>query len=627
MRLSLFLLVTLIGTSRVFSQIQDSSRTPNPNPIPIASLQSGFAQNLNTLDWNGVAAGDWSTSNYLISVNENFHSVMIKQQQNLIRDEQNFDGDIARSIFGNLFAFGGVQSNYVSDNREIGLNSVGTSKILGGLLLDTPKDSLFGAIGNKWDQQAGVNNSGFIYSLYANDIWLPAEESKLIDTVTWQEEQISPRRNFDKLASITYYQSFSPQSSLRFAGSYGSQLRDFYFPADSSVQTTYGVKNNIQDRTDNQGSFLGELSVPILFFQLNARSSYGQREIQYTYRYKPTNDPANNLYDTRIKVSDFNLSGQMIAEIFADTLILNMAHTERSETHSVVNLSSLGPFTQQQMSTQSQLDNLGTRNVLSGQLFLHFGNTTANLTGLASLFRYDTPSELNYDDRDELTNTIAFVLSHPFSPFFQAGFGIEADMIHIVYIESERSANNNRNFIYKFFPIIAYSNQRISSFNRFEVLANYTVYDFEAFSQIHSFSFRQASFLDSTTIRMTSRISTFLLANIKLYTRGELYWSSFSEYPLNYFVDETFWVSLFFTTSNIRYGVGYKYLSLAQYNYLTAKARQFATQQTNAGPTAIISLSLSHLQIRVDGWYQVSRQTLQNPIVYPNFELTAQYNI
>jgi len=26
-----------------------------------------------------------------------------------------------------------------------------------------------------------------------------------------------------------------------------------------------------------------------------------------------------------------------------------------------------------------------------------------------------------------------------------------------------------------------------------------------------------------------------------------------------------------------------------------------------------------------NGWYQISWQTLQNPIVYPNFELTARY--
>lgn len=627
MRFRFFLIGTLLATSKVFPQIQDSSIIAGHNAVPTGLIQSGFDQNLNTLGWNGVAGGNWETSAYSISIDENFHSVMIKGQQNLIRDEQNFGGQITRSIFGDIFGFGGFQSNYVSDNRQIGLNSVGTSKILGGLFFATQKDSLFGGIGNKWDRQAGVNNNGFVYSLYTTNTWLPVEKSRLLDSLTLEDEQISPRRNYDRLASISYYQSFSPQSSLMFSGFYSSQLRGFYFPADSSVQSIFGVKNNIQDRTDNQSSFSADLSVPILFFQLNARSGFGQRQIQFTYRYKPTNDPVNNLYDTGIKVSDFNLSGRLMTNVSADTLIVNMAHMERTETHAVINIATLDPFTQQQISNQSQLNNIGTRNVLSGQLFLHFGNTSANLTGLASLFRYDTPSDLNYDDRDELTNTIAFVLSHLFSPFFQAGFGAEADMIHIVYIESERSANNNRNFIYKFFPIVAYSDPRVSSFNRFEVLANYTVYDFEAFSQVHSFSFRQASFLDSTTVGMTSKVSAFFLANIKLYTRGELYWSSFSEFPLNYFVDETFWLSLFYTAGNLRYGVGYKYLSLTQYDYLTAKERQFATQQTNAGPTAIISLNMSHLQLRMDGWYQISRQTLQNPIVYPNFELTAQYNI
>jgi hypothetical protein len=618
----LVIIVYFVLDSDASAQFQDAVVASDSN-----STMTAFDQNLNTSEWYGIASLNHDTKLGFVGLNEDFHSVLIRGSQNLIRDEQNFGVKINRAIFDSVYGTGTVQSNFVSDNRQIGLNSVGASTVLGGLAYITTSDSLLGGIGNKWDQQAGVDNTGLTYMIHGAVPFSPAEDSKLFPSVTIQDEQIFPRRNFDRDVSISYHQIFSPQSSINFSGSYSSQLRDFYFAADSAVQSIYGVTNNIEDRLENQSSFSAGLTVPILFFQLNTNGGLSQTQIDFTNRYKPTNDPANDLYDTRIKVLDFDLTGQLKTGIDDDTLFVNMAHTERNETHTVINYDTLNSFTQQQLSQQFQLNNFGTRNTLSGEIHLRFGSTVIGVTGLASLFRYDTPSDLNYDDRDELTNILAFNVSRQFSPFFQAGLGLEADLIHIVYIESERSANNNRNLIYRFFPIIIFSDSRINSFNRFEVLANYTVYDYEAFSQVHSYSFRQASFLDSTTAKITSKISASFLGNLKLYTRGELYWSNFSEFPLNYFVDRTVWLSLFYASESYRLGIGYKYLALTQYDYTTATSRQFASQQTNSGPTTSFELDMSHLQMIISGWYQISRQTLQNPVVYPNFELNARYNL
>ncbi|MGO9482726.1 MAG: hypothetical protein ACLP05_13230 [Candidatus Kryptoniota bacterium] len=622
--------ILLLINSRSFSQTSEATRpTPGQDTVKIPlynSILTGFDQTLTTASWNGIAALNWDTNDFQDTLSEIFHSVVIRGQQNLIRDEENFWTQMRRKIFGNVYGFGQFQSGYVSDNSEIGLNSVGTSTILGGLQFATGKDTALAGIGNDWDRQAGVSNSGFTYSLHGATVFSPTEGTQLVPSLTLQDDEILPRRSYDKSAAVVYSQAFSPHDSLSFFGAYGSQLRDFYLLADSSVQRAFGITNNIQDRTETVGSFGGQLTMPILFFQLNAQSSFSQQQVQLVYRYKTANDPTDN-YDTRIQFSNFNAAGSLLSNVFNDTLAINMVHSERTETHGLLNVSAVNSIIAQEDSDQAQLNSVGTTNTLAAQLLLHFGNISSNLTGLASLFRYDTPSDQNFDDRDELTNTVALVVSDEFSPFFNAGFGIETDLTHIVYIDAQRSANNNRNLVYKLFPIIAYSDSRFSSFNRFEVLANYTVYDYEAFSQVHSFSFRQASFLDSTTANITSRISAFFLTDTKLYARGELDWASFSEYPLNYFVDQTLWFSLLFGSGAIRYGAGYKYLSLTQYDYATAVEKQFASQQTSSGPTAFISMNMSHLQLKMDGWYQVSKQTLQNPVVYPNFELTVRYII
>jgi hypothetical protein len=607
------------------SAIQSSVNLPPSN-----LLFTGFDQVLSTSGWDGIANLNWNSSGWSATLNENFHSVLIRQQQNLIRDEENFGTQIRHSFFNNLYGFGQFQSNYVSDNRQIGLNSVGVSTILGGLQFVTESDTLSGGAGNTWNKQSGIDNSGFTYNFYGATSLRPTEGAKLVPSLSLEDEQIFPRRNYDKSASIVYSQIFSSQNSLSFFGRYSTQLRDFYFPADSAVQRSFNVTNNIQDRTETATLFGGEVAMPIWIFKLNAQTEFNQRDVQLIYRYKATNDLANN-FDTRIHFSNFNMSGGLSAHISKDTLQINMVHSERTETHQIINASSSNPFVAQANSNQTLLNNVGITNTLTTQLLLHFGSLSSTLTGLASLLRYNTPSELNYDDRDELTNTAALLVSNEFSPYFNAGFGLEADLIHIVYVDAQRSANNNRNFIYKLFPMVNYSDDDFTSVNRFEVLANYTVYDYEAYSMVHSFSFRQVSFFDSTAFRISSRISGFFLANVKIYTRGELYWANFSEFPMNYYVDQTLWFSVFYNSGPFKYGVGYKYLSLTQYNYVTAVQKEFAYQQSNSGPTSSISIKMSHLTLRANGWYQISRQigtsTSQNVVIYPNFELIAQYNI
>lgn len=620
MRFSLGLIILFTG-SVAWSQTEQNSVS-----LPGDSILTGFSQDLSTMNWIGAANKLWQSENYSVSINESFRSVVIKSSPNLIRDAQDFAGRFSRRIAGDFFGFGSFQSGYVSDNRQIGLSSVGSTQLLGGLLYTTGQDTILAGAGNKWDRQAGVDNNGFTYTVRGSGLYAPFPGSRLTPLLIIHDEQISPRRNSNRNLSITYSQIFSPQSLVNFSGSYLSQLRDFYFPTDSVIQSLFGVTNNIQERNENRTSFSSTILMPVLFFQLRGTAMYRQRQIDFTYRYRPPT-PSNSLYDTRIRTSDFEIHGDMITTFAADTVLISMEHDERSESHSVINAPLTNSFTQQQMQLQQQLDNFGTRNTLTGQFFLHFGSTSLGLTGLASLFRYNTPSDLNYDDRDELTNTLALNVNHTFTPEFNAGFGMEADMIHMVYIESQRSANNNRNFIYRFFPIVEYDGSDVQSYNRFEVLANYTVYDYEAFSQVHSFSFRQASFLDSTNVNITTRLSLFFHANIKLYTRGELYWSNFSEFPLNYFVDQSFWFSLSYASGRYRYGAGYKYLSLTQYDYVTATTNQFSTDITNSGPTTFFMAVFSNLELRIDGWYQVSHQFLENQIVYPNFDLTVKYKI
>ena len=103
-------------------------------------------------------------------------------------------------------------------------------------------------------------------------------------------------------------------------------------------------------------------------------------------------------------------------------------------------------------------------------------------------------------------------------------------MDHLVFLKAERSAMNNWNRIFQFNPGIYYNTKSFMMMPQFEILANYTVYDFENISpDVKSFSYRQVGYKDSIFIYLGKMFSLQTNINISYFERGILYWKSFSE--------------------------------------------------------------------------------------------------
>ena len=75
--------------------------------------------------------------------------------------------------------------------------------------------------------------------------------------------------------------------------------------------------------------------------------------------------------------------------------------------------------------------------------------------------------------------------------------------------------------------------------SQFQVLANYTVYDFQdIISSVKSYSFRQLNLKDSLVTRFNDKVGSDIYGEIKFYERGELNWKEFSSRPVNYYEDK-----------------------------------------------------------------------------------------
>jgi hypothetical protein len=146
-------------------------------------------------------------------------------------------------------------------------------------------------------------------------------------------------------------------------------------------------------------------------------------------------------------------------------------------------------------------------------------------------FQYDTPDSMNnHDDRDELRLIGLFRYSRQFSPLLR--FHVEAylNFYHKIYIFKEQSANNNWNRIYRLGAVVKYNNHNWRNSLRTQVLANYTVYDFEQiFNETRSFIFRKYVLSDSLLIPFFADLSLGIHGRLEMEDRGSFYKSEFSQ--------------------------------------------------------------------------------------------------
>jgi hypothetical protein len=184
---------------------------------------------------------------------------------------------------------------------------------------------------------------------------------------------------------------------------------------------------------------------------------------------------------------------------------------------------------------------------------------------------------------------------------------LDANMSKLVYLLKERSANNNTNRVLRLFPVVTYRPAVFfSTTNGFEVLANYTVYDFEQGLAIaRSFSYRQFAWIDSTSLQFTERVGLDFFAYLKLYERGQLKWEDFSERTESSFLDQTYALQVRFSpASGTLFAVGFRYFSQSHDRFeRTGKTR--VSFLRSFGPTCLILWEIGpHSQVSFRGWYE-----------------------
>jgi hypothetical protein len=307
---------------------------------------------------------------------------------------------------------------------------------------------------------------------------------------------------------------------------------------------------------------------------------------------------------------------------------LTLSYDERDEKHRVVDDpdASDSEFDRQQQAAR-RLNNVAKRSFVGFRLLSPLSSRDSlQFVGSASILRYDTPDTLNIDDRDELLIVVGLGEQHRFSRKFLLELFVEATLSHLVYLNQFASANNNWNRILRFRIRSEYTPTRwLWTVNSAEVLAKYTVYDFEEqVRSVKSFSFRQALWVDSTSVAFDRNLSLLFTGSIRIYERGLLKWSDFKERPEDFFLEQFYWPRLALRAHRqLSMGVGYRFFAQDRYVYRES-TRTFDRRLMSRGPTVHLQWDGEDFQrARVEGWLESQFDGGRRVRTVPNFLISV----
>lgn len=579
-----------------------------------------FDRELRTFNWLGSVMLDTTAFGSRIRVNELFTSNIIlleatgnSPQQRLQSNQQRLSLALTHPLNDELSTKAQWSSLIYSDNKAVGLSTASINSILGGVeYMPDPFFTISPMVGHRWDNQIDVRDRGLSYLVAAQTNNINLDGYQIAGRAQFQQDRLDPRMLEQHFVHAGAEKVFLGRTRDSIEIGFNRNRREFYTVSAGALESR---KENIFSFTNLLDYEIGSRFVTSLFVNVYSRT--------LDKEYRAVNGAAQSPAQFNTSIDEFRLDA-FIQGAFRDyendvALSARLAHSERNEEHFVTSPTTgfeddttFNPLTERQAQEQEHTkDNLSRRTSLAGNVEFPFSRSDRlQFSGAASILRYDTPADSNFEDRDELLVALSLSTFHRISPSLEVELTLEGTLSHIVYVFSQKSQNNNINRVLRFSPRTLFRPfPQFVTMNAFEVLANYTVYDFEALTtQVQSFSYRQFGWMDSSSLNLTGRLGLDFLLYLKLYDRGQLNWGAFTERRENSFVDKTYAVQARFAPDEgSLVAVGLRYFSQSRYTY-TGGTRKLDSFLRSVGPTCLIAWRVNRFgELRFKGWYERRR--------------------
>lgn len=625
------IIVFVIVSCNVFAQVQyDSLIIANPS-FRSNQYSQKFNKQLNIFSLASAVKYQTYQDKFYFSLKDSYSSTFIETKDKTTRDENYFSFvsfyDISRLISMGTF----VQNSILSDSRKIEINSASeTNFALFTKINPTDYISFAPYFGYENNRQIGESDEGYIYGFEGLLNNLSLTDADVYSFIKFRNEDIAPRKNNFRDIRFRLKNSFDENINNIFFFSFSQTGRDYYYPADTVIRREFSVKNNIRNRMETTYSLQNTLEYYnfIPDFSMIFSSGINWRDINRNTKYRTLSNQSAAMYDTEISELRFELEGNIFYQNKLTNSMLRFNYSERDEKHSTKNIQGSNIiFYGQRSKLESQKNNLAQRMSLTIRSDINLSSKDIlSLNFLQNKLRYDSPSIDNVDDRDELLSILRLAYKRNISPYFIFSSAVEGNLNKLVYILAARSSNNYTNRVLKFNSTGAYKNSYFSSINAVEVVANYTVYDFEDINPNYkSYSFRQLSFVDSSAIQISKRTALRFNGYLRLSEQGELSWKEFSSKPTR-FLEEIFLHPRFVQQIGVySFAIGFRHFSLKTFTYSGADRKE-ESYYSSVGPSTEISYNiLNKLILNIDSWYEIINYGRENFRETVNFNFQLEW--
>lgn len=588
-----------------------------------------FDRNANTYNWTGAVRLDTVVAATEVSFRGalNSNAVAVEDPagtRKLRSDQTTLSLSLGQPVAPGLRARLLWSSLVNADNRSAGLSDVSNHGLLAGVAWSPlPELTLTPLAGYRWENQSEANDRGPGYALLATTGAIVTEGYRLLAAGQILHYDLAPRAFDRDFLRASLDAQFSPGSRDSLEVGFSRLRRDFYVGGGSTVESRV---EQVFDGANLLAYDVGGGVHTQLFVRLTAR------QLDKNLLYEPSVPDTLRTFDTVIDELRLaaHLQGDYRTAGFDASL--RLSHLERTESHAArladaVSAAVEALWRLQNIREQAK-DNASRWTSLTGSLTGRPGGRhRITLTGSASILRYDTPSGLNVEDRDESLFILALGTFHPLNRFLDLALTLEGTQSHVVYLLGDRSANNAVNRVLRLAPRSWFRPAPwLTSMNEFEVLANYTVYDFEdVLAQARSFSYRQFAWADSTVLDFDSRLGLDFLAYLRFYDRGQLDWGDFTERLENSFAERTFAGQVRYVPSHgLSFAVGLRSFSQDRYRY-DGTAKVLESTLRSFGPTCVVLWQVAARgSIALRGWLEQRTQQDGMRRTYPNMTMQLQ---
>lgn len=510
------------------------------------------------------------------------------------------------------------------DSRSVGLNSLERVNAAAGVRYEPSPVGMVEVLGGiETSSQLGVRATGPLAGIHGTltdldvDQWMVSGRG-LAD---WQYMD-ERRTNVDLDVRSQVVRTLAEGSTLRLFVESVNLGREFY----TTVVT--GEPTNVEQRSERRLGVGGDVSyavTPSITLGLNTSLQSGGVNRGYE---QPIESISLTSVERQLSELIIDVEGYAQVKLPNASATAGASVYQRSEQNGVSNIHGLsGEGLESIRSQEFQRDNETFRTRMFGRGEWYPSSLdTFRLDVTGWLLRYDTPSASNDDDRDEVSTVATVTYARRLSKAFSFSLGLSGQYLHRVFLKASRSALNNENRVLRLSPTFYIEGNVVRMQPQFEVLANYTVYDYEgSASSVRSFSFRQISYRDSIRVQLTTKLHAESQVLLRYYERATLQWSSFSETPetggLEYLVK-----LLIFSNPDMRWsvGAGIRLYTLQQRSiFAGAPSLSLGSVESVAPETVLRYSTPGGSLLTLTGWYEFQKINVTGRRELPNLLLRA----